>query len=302
MAGIIDKLKAKPLAPFAWTVRHCAFLFKNDEIYLRLLYFFEMGGRVLHLKNPKTFNEKLQWLKLYNRKPEHVTMVDKYEAKKYVESIVGSSFIIPTIGVWDDPDEIDWESLPQRFVLKVTHDSGGLVICKAKAKFDIAKAKEKLRKALNHDYFMTYREWPYKNVPRRIIAEEYIEDSHGELNDYKIFCFNGEPKFVQVDYGRHSKHGRNIYDMDWKFMKFMNNIHYPYDEGHVIEKPVNFEKMVELAKRLSSGEPHLRVDFYNLDGKIYFGELTFFHGSGLVTFRPKEWDRKIGDWLKLPLN
>ena len=258
-------------------------------------------GRKLDLDNPQTFNEKLQWLKLYNRKPIYTTMVDKYEAKKYVADIIGEEYIIPTLGVWDRFEDIDFDALPDQFVLKCTHDSGGLVICKDKSKLDIGKAEKKIKKSLVRDYYLYSREWPYKDVKPRIIAEKYMEDSETqELRDYKIFCFDGEVKalFIATDRGSQTE--------ETKFDFFDENYnHLPFTNGHpnakiLPQKPEQFELMKELASKLSEGIPHMRVDFYEVDGKVYFGELTFFHWGGLVPFEPEEWDYTFGSWIKLP--
>ena len=268
-----------------------------DKIYLSLKFKYKMG-HFLNLENPQTFNEKLQWLKLYNRKPEYTIMVDKHEVKKYVADIIGEEYIIPTLGVWNHFDEIDFDKLPNQFVLKCTHDSGGLVICKDKNKLDLKAAKQKIEKSLKQNYYWFGREWPYKDVKPRIIAEKYMIDESGyELKDYKFFCFNGEPKmmFIATDRGSDTKF--DFYDIDFN--------HLPFTNGHPnankkIKRPKNYSKMLALAAKLSFGIPHVRVDFYNINGKIYFGELTFFHWSGLVPFEPEEWDYKLGNWLKLP--
>ncbi len=273
-----------------------------DKLYLKWLFRVRVGYK-LDLNNPKTFNEKLQWLKLYNRKPEYTQMVDKVEAKKYVENLIGEEYIIPTLGVYNSVDEIDFDKLPNQFVLKCTHDSGGVVICSDKNKLNIIAAKKKLRQGLRCHYYYQNREYPYKNVKPRIIAEKYMVDESGyELKDYKFFCFNGEPKalFIATDRGSATEETKfDFFDMDFK--------HLPFTNGHPnstkpINKPIGFDKMKELAAKLSQGEPHLRVDFYDINGQIYFGELTFFHWSGMMAFEPEEWDYKFGEWIKLPEN
>lgn len=269
----------------------------DDEAYLKRKYKACMGKEI-HLDSPQTFNEKLQWLKLHDRKPEYTTMVDKYAVKMYVADIIGEKYIIPTLGVWNHFDEIDFDKLPNQFVLKCTHDSGGIVICKDKNKLDLKSAKKKIEKSLKQNYYWSGREWPYKDVKPRIIAEEYMIDESGyELKDYKFFCFNGEPKmmFIATDRGSDTKF--DFYDMEFN--------HLPFTNGHPnankqIKKPKNYSTMLALSAKLSFGIPHVRVDFYNINGKIYFGELTFFHWSGLVPFEPEEWDYKLGSWLKLP--
>ncbi len=272
----------------------------SDETYLKLRYNCIMGKK-LNLDNPVTYNEKLQWLKLYDRKPEYTKMVDKYEAKKYVANIIGEEYIIPTLGVWDNVNDIDFDTLPNQFVLKCTHDSGGLVICKDKAELDIENAKNTLNHFLNRNFYSVHREWPYKDVKPRIIAEKYMEDeSKTDLKDYKFFCFNGEPKLLYISEGLsdHSTAKISFADMDYNIAEFKRNDFKPFDE--LPKKPVNFEKMKELAKVLSKDRAFIRVDFYEIHKKIFFGELTFFPCSGYLPFDPKEYDKVLGDWITLP--
>lgn len=269
----------------------------KDELYIKLCYRARIG-KELNLNNPQTFNEKLQWLKLYDRNPEYTEMVDKYEAKKYVADIIGDKYIIPTLGLWNKFEDINFEKLPNQFVLKCTHDSGGLVICKDKSKLNLKEAKRKISKSLKTNYYYHSREWPYKNVKPRIIAEQYMVDESGtELKDYKFFCFNGEPKLLFIAKDRPYATKFNYYDMNFKKLPFKQ--HYE-NFNDCIEKPKGFDKMVELSKKLSKNIPHVRVDFYDINGKVYFGELTFYHFSGFEKFEPEEWDRKLGDMLKLP--
>lgn len=269
-----------------------------DKAYIQL-YYFARFHRLCNLKEPKTFNEKLQWLKLYDRRPEYTGMVDKYEVKKYVADKIGSEYIIPTLGVWDRFEDIDFDALPERFVLKCTHDSEGLVIVKDKKTLDRAAAKEKLESALKQNFYYIGREWVYKNVKPRIIAEEYVEDhATGELRDYKFFCFDGTPKAMFVASDRSAGATKfDYFDLEYKNLGIKQ--HYPNSEV-MPQKPQNFEKMKELAAVLSSGIPHVRVDFYEADGKLLFGELTFFHFSGFMPFEPPEWDKTFGEWLTLP--
>lgn len=271
-----------------------------DALYLKFFYKMYMD-RVLNLDNPQTFTEKIQWLKLYDRNPLYTQMVDKHLAKEYVASIIGEEFIIPTIGVWDKFDDIDFSKLPQQFVLKVTHDSGGLVICKDKDKMDVKAARKKINKALRTNYYITSKEWPYKNVKRRIIAEKFMVDESGyELKDYKFFCFDGKVKalFVATDRAVEGEETKfDFFDEDFK--------HLPIRNGHPnanrdIPKPEHFEQMKAIAEKLSQGIAHVRVDLYNINGKIYFGELTFAHFCGWVPFEPEEWDYKFGSWINLP--
>lgn len=272
----------------------------SDKAYLKLRYNCIMGKK-LNLDNPVTYNEKLQWLKLYDRKPEYTKMVDKYEAKKYVADIIGEEYIIPTLGVWDNVNDIDFDTLPNQFVLKCTHDSGGLVICKDKTELDIENAKNTLNHFLNRNFYNVHREWPYKDVKHRIIAEKYMEDESGkDLKDYKFFCFNGEPKLLYISEGLsdHSTAKISFADMDYNIAEFKRNDFKPFDE--LPKKPINFEKMKELAKVLSKDRAFIRVDFYEINKKIFFGELTFFPCSGYLPFDPEKYDKVLGDWITLP--
>ncbi len=270
-----------------------------DKAYISLKYLMRFG-KFPDLKDPKTFNEKLQWLKLHDRKPVYTTMVDKYEVKKYVADKIGEEYIIPTLGVWDSFEDIDFDSLPDQFVLKCTHDSGGLVIVRDKSKIDIEAAKKKISGSLKTNYYYHGREWPYKNVKPRIIAEQYMEDCSGELPDYKFFSFDGFTRamFIATDRFNEGEETKfDFYDMDFQHLPFTNG--HPNSEKE-IKRPQSFEKMVELANELSKGIPQLRVDFYDIDGKVYFGELTFSHWSGMMPFDPNGWDETFGEWIKLP--
>lgn len=295
----IKKYIKKPYLIILYLINKGHFKWLKDEKYLKIKYKLVMN-RTLDLENPKTFNEKLQWLKLYDRNPEYTKMVDKYEAKKYVANIIGEEYIIPTLGVYDKFDDIDFQTLPNQFVLKCTHDSGGLVICKDKKQFNIEEAKKKINKCLKTNYYYTGREWPYKNVKPRIIAEQYMEDENSkELIDYKFLCFNSKAKYVFTGTERFSKNGLKItfFDMNWNKMPFER--HYPSSKQK-IKKPKKFELMVELAEKLSNDIPFVRVDFYELNDIVYFGELTFYPGSGWEEFNPEEWDLKLGNMLELP--
>ena len=272
----------------------------SDRAYLKLLYRERMGKK-FNLDNPQTFNEKLNWLKLNDRKDIYTTMVDKYEAKKYVADLIGEEYIIPTIGKWNHFDEIDFDKLPEQFVLKCTHDSGGLSICKSKGSFNKEEAKNKINKSLKKNYYYASREWPYKNVKPRIIAEPYLENQKGKgLIDYKFFCFNGTPKFLYISEGleNHETASISFLDMEFKKAKKKKKDYKEYEE--IPKEPVNFEKMKELSKILSKGIAFLRVDFYEIEGRIYFSELTFYPCSGFIPFEPEEYDKIIGDMLILP--
>lgn len=275
------------------------FWFIPDESYLKLKYKLVMGTK-LDLENPKTFNEKLQWLKLHDRNPEYTKMVDKYEAKEYVANIIGKEYIIPTLGVWDKFDDIDFDALPNEFVLKPTHTSGNVFICKDKSKIDYKKLKKQVNKWLKRDYYRIHREWPYKNVKPRIIAEKYMENFNDEeLKDYKLMCFNGKVKFAFTCTDRYSEDGLKVtfFDLNWHKLPFER--HYSSSNKY-IEEPKNYEFMKKLAEELSQDIPFVRVDFYEINGKIYFGELTFYPGAGFEEFNPEIWDQKIGDMLELP--
>jgi len=272
----------------------------SDESFIKKQFKYTMGYD-LDLENPKTYNEKLQWLKLFDRKSAYTVMVDKYAVKQYVSKKIGEEYLIPTLGVWDKPEDIDFDVLPDQFVLKCTHDSGGLVICKDKKKLDKSQAVKKIKSCLKRKYFYIHREWPYKNVRPRVIAEQYMEDSEtGELRDYKFFCFNGEVKALFIASERQSESTETRFDF---FDTDFN--HLPITNGHPNadtppQKPKCFEEMKRLASLLSKNIPHVRVDFYEVNGRVYFGELTFSHWSGFVPFSPKEWDYTFGSWIKLP--
>ena len=299
MQSIFYYLRRPTIALDRLLIRYGGWL--PDKQYLDCRFFLKLGYK-LNLKNPKTFSEKLQWLKLYDRKPEYTRMVDKYEAKKYVSEIIGADFIIPTLGVWDKVEDIEWEKLPDRFVLKCTHDSGGLVICKNKSTFDKQMALFKLRKSLRNDYYKSGREWPYKNVKPRIIAEEYLDPkpSTNDLPDYKFFCFNGVPKYCQVISGRGTKMCIDFYDKAWNHQPFHEPQIYPFAPDKQ-ERPQRFDLMWELAAKLSENKSFSRIDFYEVRGKVYFGEITFFPTSGMGGFMPKEYDEVFGDLLSLPI-
>jgi len=273
----------------------------SDLEYLKMVYSLNMHSD-LNLETPKTFSEKLQWLKLYNRRSEYTMMVDKYLVRDYVAKKIGEEYLIPLLGAWDDPDQINFDTLPNQFVLKCNHNSGlGMYICKDKAQMDVDAVKKELRRGLKQDYYLTLREWPYKNVPRKIIAEQYMEDEEtSELRDYKFFCFNGAPKalFVATDRQTPGEEVKfDFFDMEYQHL----NVRQGHPNAKILpQKPKCFDLMADLACKLSKDIPHVRVDFYEVNGKVYFGEMTFFHFSGMVPFEPAEWDEKFGDWLTLP--
>lgn len=249
----------------------------------------------LDLENPKTFNEKLQWLKLYDRNVMYKNMVDKIEVKKIVSEKIGEKYIIPTIAIFNDFDEIDFKSLPTKFVIKCSHDSGGLEIVNNKENINIKKLKKKINKSFKSNYFYSCREWPYKDIKPRIIIEKNIGKN---LNDFKIFCFNGEPKFTLVCSNRKGNFkNTNFYDTNWNLLPFTRSNH--ANDKNELKKPKNYNEMLSIAKKLSQGIPFVRVDLYNLDGCIYFGELTFYPSGGFEGFKPEKWDKIIGDMVDI---
>lgn len=273
-----------------------------DKEYLQKLFFAKMGVP-LNLDNPKTFNEKLQWLKLYNRKPEYTMMVDKYLVRQYIAEKLGETYLIPLLGVWNSSNDIDFEALPNQFVLKCNHNSGlGMCICRDKSLLNYDKVKEQLEKGLKQNYYFYGREWPYANVPRKIIAEKYMVDTNQcDLADYKVFCFDGKPEYIFVHTGRFHQHRQTVFDTKWKRL----NITQAKDYGappaeYEISEPTCLREMLELSERLSQGIPHIRADWYIIQGKLLFGELTFFDGSGFSGFDNPEDDLLIGGKIKLP--
>lgn len=270
-----------------------------DREYLGKM-FKAIMGYPLNLDNPQTFNEKLQWLKLYDRKPEYTMMVDKYKVRDYIAEQLGEEYLIPLIGVWDDPDKIDFDKLPDQFVLKCNHNSGlGMCICKDKSKLNIEHVKNELRKGLAQDYYLTGREWPYKDVPRKIICEKYMVDHLQEgLNDYKFMCFAGKVmcSFVCTDRFNDDGLKATFFDRDWHVLPFER--YYPKSQTP-ISKPLNYDKMLAFSEKLSKEIPFVRTDFYEIDQKLYFGELTFFPGSGFEEFTPESFDIELGNWIKL---
>ena len=274
-----------------------------DEQYLGRK-FKSCMGKPLNLEAPKTFNEKLQWLKLYDRRPEYTVMVDKYKVREYIKEKLGEEYLIPLVGVWDNPDEIEFDLLPDRFVLKCNHNSGlGMFICKDKSKLtsrDIKRIRKNLARGLAQDYYLTGREWPYKGVSRKIVCEKYMEDaSTSELRDYKIYTFNGQAKLCMINQERGIHTRADYFDKDFNRLDFT----WGYDHADALpEKPKNYEMMYRLAEKLAIGTAELRVDFYEVNGQVYFGELTFFDGSGFDKIEPVEWDYKLGEWVDLPMD
>lgn len=275
----------------------------EDRKYLEKKYK-SVFGKPLDLNHPKTFNEKLQWLKLFDRKPEYSLMVDKYLVKEYVANKIGRDYIIETIGVWDSENDIDFDELPDQFVLKCNHNSGlGMCICKDKKKLDIKRVRKKLGKGLRQNYYLLGREWPYKNVERKIIAEKYmVDEKHAELRDYKVLCFNGAPKLIEYHAGRFTNHQtQDIYNTEWEKCDISQSNVSGFGKSNInVPKPLLLDRMLELSSVLAEGIPHVRIDWYIVEDALYFGEITFFDGSGFDGFDNEEDDLMIGNWIKLP--
>jgi hypothetical protein len=271
-----------------------------DRIYLRWMFRLKTG-RKLDLEHPATFCEKLQWLKLYDRRPEYTGMVDKYAVKGLVARIIGEEHVIPTLGAWDRPEDIAWERLPRQFVLKTTHGGGGggVVICRDKSALDRSGAVRKLRKSYRESIYRSYREWPYKAVRKRVIAEAYLSEPDSEgLKDYKFYCFNGEPKVLLLASDRFADRRFDYYDMDFTLLPVRSILSRP--SGKPFAKPEKFEEMKSIARRLSGGIPYVRVDLYYVNGNVYFGELTFYDASGYDNKSSEEVDLEWGGWIRLP--
>lgn len=270
-----------------------------SKIYLKMLFPLRTGYR-LNLNNPQTYNEKLQWLKLYYRDSDLPHRVDKYEYKEWAAKIVDEKYLPQTYGIWESFDNINFDLLPNAFVLKTTHDQGGVVICYDKSAFDKIKTKKKLEKHLKKNIFHIMKEWPYKNVKPRIMAEELLVDnSKGDIWDYKFYCFDGKPIYMYISMNRQSSHTPfYFYDMEFNFLD-ITRPGYEHDSKK-IEKPENWNLMIKLAEKLSSKQPHVRIDFYNINGRIYLGEYTLFQGGGMMPFNPEIWDYKFGSFLSLP--
>ena len=269
----------------------------SDKAFNSLYYRWKFDRR-LNWDNPRTYNEKLHWLKLHDRQPIYCTLVDKAEVKAHVESIIGEEYLIPTLGVWERWEDIDFSRLPEKFVLKCTHDSGGTFIVTDRSAVDLSRCPEVLARSMKRNFFWESREWPYRSLKHRIIAEPYlVDEATGELTDYKFFCFDGVCKAMFVATDRQSGHTKfDFYDRDFNHLDMHDN----HDNAAVTPaKPKNYEKMVELAETMAQGFPHVRMDFYNIDGKIYFGEYTFYHWSGFDHFYPEKWEYTFGDWIDL---
>lgn len=278
-------------------LHHFGYIFP-DKLYISIMYWLTFNNR-LDWKHPLTFNEKLNWLKLNFRNKKCVHVVDKESVKEYVANTIGEQFVIPTFKEWTNPDSITIDDLPNKFVLKTNHDSGTVFICNDKENFNLNEIKEKLKYSMALDFSKKYREWPYKEVPRKIIAERLLEsDDNSDLKDYKFFCFNGIPKFLKVDFNRNTNHQANYYTLSWNILPFGETC-CPPNPNYRIEKPENFNLMIDLAAKLAADFPFVRVDFYNLNGKIYFGEMTLFPAAGFGHFTPEKADEEIGHLLDL---
>lgn len=288
----------QPRLALLFLLHRFSHLIKDDKIYYKLQYQLLKGKR-LNIDSPITFNEKLQWLKLYDRKPIYTTMVDKLAVKDYVANKIGAKYVIPLLGVWNKPEDIDYSKLPDQFVLKATHGGGGLdvFICKDKSSLDIEMVNKRMNLSLKSDY-LRMREWPYKNVPRKIIAEVLLNSGTGDLWDYKVMCFGGVPQMIQVHRGRFTHQTQDVYDVNWNKLK-ISQPGYPNTEDN-IERPALLEEMLRLSEILAADIPQIRVDWYITNGKLYFGELTFFDAAGYADWEPEEWNKKLGDMIVLP--
>ena len=270
----------------------------NDQKYIELIYLF-FYRKKLNLKCPKTFNEKLQWLKIYDKKPVHIIMADKYDVKQYVANIVGKEYVVPTLKVYDKVEEIRYEELPNQFVIKCTHDSGSTFICRKKEDFDWKKVKKSLKRACSKNYFFRGREWPYKYIKPRIIVEPLLLDTGGGIADYKFYCFNGKPQFLYVSKGldRHLTARISFLTLDWKFAEFKRTDYQGLEKLPL--KPIAYECMLQCVEILCKDEKFVRIDFYCVGNHVFFSEFTFYPNSGLVHFEPQEYDLKLGELLSL---
>lgn len=283
-------------------VSRCSFMFNNnEELHLKILFYLHMG-RKLDLKNPKTLNEKMQWLKLYDRRPEYKCMVNKITAKDYAAKMLGSEYVVPLLGVWDKPEDIDFDSLPDKFVLKTNHSGGntGVIVCKDKSKLNKQDAINKLNKSLRSDISVSLREWVYEGMKKQVFAEALLESSTGDIDDYKFYCFDGYADAVLVCIDRQIGEPKfYFFDENWQLKRYnKRGKEAPVD--FTLPRPENLDDMFRIARLLSKGIPHLRVDLYNVDGKIYFGETTFFTASGFDANRLPEADLYFGNLTKLP--
>lgn len=268
----------------------------QDKPYLKLVYRSETGKK-LNLDNPQTFNEKLQWLKLYDRKLEYSKYVDKYSVRSYISKTIGEEYLIPLIAIYNNVEEIDWHSLPNKFVLKCTHGSGSNIICIDKSKLDIGDAKKKLRKWMKKSWYWFGREWPYKNVKPRIVCEKFISDKDITPDDYKVLCFNGKAKLIEVHIDRFGAHKQDFYDINWKKTSISQG---GTVSNFIYEKPKQLKDMIQLSEKIASNMYHVRIDWFVVHDKLYFGEITFYDGAGFDPFDNKDDDYLLGSWINLP--
>ena len=294
---MIDVIK-NPYLIFSYYAAKNHFKWMNDKLYLKLMYRAKVNKK-LNIRNPETFNEKLQWLKIYDRKDYYINLVDKFEVKKYIEKKIGINYVIPTYGVYDKFDDIKFNNLPNEFVIKCTHDQGSVVVCKNKNKIQKEEIKKFLEKKMKINKYYYGREWPYKNVKPRIMIEKLIKENGNEdLKDYKFFCFNGKVKIFKIDFDRFTNHGANYFDVNGKLLNFGENA-CPPDYNKKLDIPDKIDLMIKLAEKISKDIPFVRIDFYYTNKKIYFGEITFFPAAGFGTFTDDKWDKKLGNWIKL---
>lgn len=289
-----------PIWMMKYTLERAGIFKMDDESFLRFIYEY-VFERPLDLDNPRSYNEKLQWLKLNDRQPIYNVMVDKYEAKKYISNIIGEEYIVPTLGVWDSFDDIPFGDLPRRFVLKCTHDSGGNVIVRDREKMDYRAIRKKIKRCLKQNYFYQGREWQYKDIKPRVIAEQYLEDTDGvSINDYKILCFEGEAKLVEVHRNRFTDHHtQDFYDPEWNKMEIQQLGE--SNSSKTEDKPERLCELLRLSEKIAEGFHHLRIDWYIVKGRVFFGEITLYDSSGLCRFTDYRWDELLGSWIKLGL-
>lgn len=269
----------------------------SDEKFIRK-QFLKRLNRPLNLDHPLYYNDKIQWLKLYNRQADLQVYADKLKVRNYIERKIGAAYLNDLIGVYDRVEEIPFDLLPDQYVIKTSHGSGHIILCHDKNKMDYRDIRSKLNWWLRRDYYYQNREWVYKDMEKKILIEPYLIDPSGDLKDYKIFCFHGQPKLIQVDFDRHRDHKRNFYDLSFNLLPFTSR--YPMDKEAHLKVPKNYKEMLDIARTLSQDFIHVRVDLYNVEGKIYFGELTFYHGNGMETIEPLSYEKLLGSWLTLP--
>lgn len=296
MVSEMERLRQWLLTQMMRAARRGLLRFVPDALYLKIQYYLKLGER-LNLKRPVLYNEKLQWIKLYDREARYATFVDKIDVRTFVSGVIGDTYLIPAIQMADRAEDIDWASLPNRFVLKCTHGSSCNIICRDKTALDIDAAMGDIRAYMRRNWFDTSREWPYKDVKPRILIEEFLESGTGDVPlDYKIMCFHGKPYYIIVDVDRYQGHKRNYYDPDWNLVPIFNR-HPNYDGD--IPRPEKLDEMLKIAEKLSKGLRHIRIDLYAILGKVYFGEMTFFHGYGMEVFRPRDFERHMGDLIEI---